>query len=168
MLSVRIRKGAIYLSFAWALAAFAGDCSAQIVAGGQQPGGPQQAAGGGPILFPGLNGQLPGAARMSPQQVQNIMMMRALQMRGRHQVRTGIPQDIQMGPQGSMGPMMFPQVDDTSTSRKSSTQTRKSSTEKRAEARALRDEQKRAAREEAKAKKAKTKKVKAADQADAQ
>jgi hypothetical protein len=164
MLTVRIRKGAICLSVAAAVAAFAGNCSAQVIAGGQQPGGPQQAAGGGPIMFPGLNGQLPGAAQMSPQQLQSIMMMRALQMRGRHQVRTGIPQDIQMGPQGSMGPTMFPQVDDTSTSLKSSTETRKSSNEKRAEARALRDEQKRAAREEAKAKKAKTRKAKADDQ----
>jgi hypothetical protein len=80
---------------------------------------------------------------MTPQQA---LYLRALQMRGRGQVRTGYPQDIPLGQPG--GGFVEPeQPQDTA---------HKNSSQKRIEARKTRDEQKRAARDEAQAKKAKT------------
>ena len=81
---------------------------------------------------------------ITPQQ-QQALYLRALQMRGRGQVRTGYPQDIQMGP-GASGFVQPEQQPDT---------TQNSASQKRIEAREARDEQKRAARDEAQAKKAK-------------
>ena len=118
-----------------------------------------------PLFNNNLGGQMPAGNQMTQQQLQSMMMMRAMQMGGRHQVRTGFPQMIPLG-NGTMvgGQMMgngmmggqMPYVDDSSTSRKSSSS-------KRAEARKLRDEEKRAAREEAKLKKPKAEKAEKAD-----
>jgi hypothetical protein len=83
---------------------------------------------------------------ITPQQ-QQALYLRALQMRGRGQVRTGYPQDIPLGdPGAAFAPQAEPQQ---------STATGKSSSQKRIEARKARDEQKRAARDDAQAKKAK-------------
>jgi hypothetical protein len=110
-----------------------------------------------PLINPNL-GTLPGNAQMSPQQLQSIMMMRALQGRGHRGVQTGIPQNIPMGSfPGMNGPSNMPNQAAATTSKNS---TQKSSSQKRTEARQARDEQRRAARDEAKAKKAKTDKAK--------
>jgi hypothetical protein len=110
----------------------------------------QGGAQGIPLVVPNLGPQ------MTPQQAQNLMMMRMMQSRGRHSVRTGVPQDIQMAP-GVGGPTPPAATDIKSKSHKSSA-------EKRAEARKANEEKKRAAKEDAKAKKAKlAKHVKAAD-----
>jgi hypothetical protein len=97
----------------------------------------------------------PGSAQLTPQQVQSIMMMRAL-MPMRHQVHTGIPQDIGLG-----APAVPALTDQTA---EGAPTTHKSSSAKRAESHASRAEQKRAAREEARAKKAKAKRRHEADE----
>lgn len=160
MLNNAIRRRLAYLSMGCVLVLFATRAPAQIVAGQQNN---PQAVNGGPLMFPGMNGMMPGAAQMSPQQMQQIMMMRAMQMRGRHRVRTGIPQDIPLGNPGAMtgmpGPAAMPAVPET-------TATRKASSHTKSESRAARDEKKRAAKEEAKAKKAKASKKAKAGKAD--
>jgi hypothetical protein len=82
----------------------------------------------------------------TPQQMQGMINMRALQMRGGGQVRTGYPQDIQFGAPTQQN---YSQVEDQAN------QDRKASTQKRIEARKALEEKKKAARDEAKAKKAK-------------
>jgi hypothetical protein len=104
----------------------------------------------GPVLLPGLG--VPQTAQnqqLTPEQAIGIMQLRALQGRGRGQVKTGLPQFIPMGPQ-LMGPGSFnaPQQDNQQGAE------RKSSAERRAEARKAREEKNAQAREEAKAKKA--------------
>lgn len=112
------------------------------------------ATGGVPIAIP-----QPGTAvpqnQLTPEQMKNIMMMRALQNRGgRGQVRTGVPQNIGLGPQGTM-PFDGGGYDQSDTS------TRKSSSQRRAEARAAREEQKRNGAVDPKDKKALAEKAKA-------
>jgi hypothetical protein len=92
----------------------------------------------------GVSAQVLPNGTLTPQQ-QQALYLRSLQMRGGGQIRTGYPQNIQMGPQAG-GFVQSEQPQDT---------TQKSSTQKRIEARKARDEQKRAARDEAQAKKAK-------------
>jgi hypothetical protein len=152
MLNKAIRRRRACLLAGCALVLFATRASAQVVAGGQPLNG-QQAINGGPIMLPGLNGMMPGGSQLSQQQLQNLMLMRAMQMRGRHPVRTGFPQDIPLGNPGSLGgATATPAAADTKTA------SRKSTSQKKSEARAAREEKKRAAKEEAKAKKAKASK----------
>jgi hypothetical protein len=141
MIANRFCRGVCYCLLGCA-AAFATPASAQVVGGannGQNTGG---------IMLPGLN--IPNQ-NLTPEQMQSIMMMRALQGRGRGQVRTGVPQGDPFAQQ-QPGFVPFGQgatpVDD-------STATRKSSIEKRVAARKAQEEQKRAARDAAKAKKPK-------------
>ena len=95
---------------------------------------------------------------MTPQQMQGIINMRALQMRGGGQVRTGYPQDIQFGaPQQG-----FSQVEE-----QQANQDRKAATQKRIDARKAAEEKKKAAREEAKNKKGKAAAKAKNEQADA-
>ena len=89
--------------------------------------------------------QVAPGQQMTPQQMQAIINMRALQMRGGGQIRTGYPQDIQFG---------APPVD-YSQQEQQANPDRKAATQKRIEARKAAEEKKRAARDEAKAKKGK-------------
>ena len=84
--------------------------------------------------------------QMTPQQMQAIINMRALQMRGGGQVRTGYRQDIQFG---------APQQQNYAQQEEQANQDRKAATQKRIEARKAREEKKKAARDDAKAKKGK-------------
>lgn len=115
--------------------------------------GPDNSAPQAPALPQG-GVTLPGQNQLTPQQALGIAQLRALQSRGRGQVRTGFPQFIPMGPQNLMAPDQY-QADPTSTA-----SARKSSSQKRAEARQARDEQKKNAVGDDKAKKAKAKKAK--------
>ena len=92
----------------------------------------------------------PGGAQgstLTPAQMQQAMMMRALGGRSRRGVQSGVPQDF-----GNMG---FGQNPIQLTDPAPPTSTRKSSAERRAEARKQRDAQKNAVKEDEKAKKAK-------------
>ena len=113
---------------------------------------------GGPLVIPGMGTSSVPQTQLTPDQLQSIMMMRALQNRGRGQVRTGVPQFVPMGPQGMMGGF----DDGSGAYDQSGGSVRKSSTQRRAEARQARDEQKRAtAGGDAKSKKAKAEQLKA-------
>jgi len=118
--------------------------------------------------FSGGTGQLPTLPQMpnnggiqggnlTPDQLRNIMALRALQARGmgRGQVRTGVPQFIPFGSGningGGINNGSFGMPDQ---SQQQSGSTRKSSSQKRAEARAAREEEKKAKAEAAKEKKA--------------
>jgi len=113
------------------------------------------AAGGVPIAIPQAGAGVP-QNQLTPEQMQSIMMMRALQNRGgRGQVRTGVPQDIGLGPQGGTMPL------DGGGYNQSDSSTRKSSSQRRAEARAAREEEKRGGAADPKDKKALAEKAKA-------
>jgi hypothetical protein len=113
------------------------------------------ATGGVPITIPQVGTSVP-QNQLTPEQMQSIMTMRALQNRGgRGQVRTGVPQDIGLGPQGGVMPFDGGGYDQSDTS------TRKSSSQRRAEARAAREEQKRGGAIDPKDKKALAEKAKA-------
>ena len=125
--------GLLFVAPAWA----------QFSGNGQQPVMPQQ-------MFPGT--VVPNPSQLSPQQLQSMMLMRAMQNGGRHQVRTGIPQNIPLGNIGMMGggaPLQMP-VDT-----KPAATAKKSTSKKKLDAQAAREEKKRAAKEAAKAKKEK-------------
>lgn len=114
------------------------------------------AVGGTPIPIPQNGGAGVPQNQLTPEQMQGIMMLRGLQNRGgRGQVRTGVPQDIGLGPQQGMMPFNggFDDQPDTSS--------RRSSSQRRAEARAAREEQKRAGAANPKDKKALAEKAKA-------
>jgi hypothetical protein len=112
--------------------------------------------GGTPIPIPQNGGAGVPQNQLTPEQMQGVMMLRGLQNRGgRGQVRTGVPQDIGLGPQQGMMPFdggFYDQPDASS---------RKSSSQRRAEARAAREEQKRAGGANPKDKKALAEKAKA-------
>jgi hypothetical protein len=125
---------------AWALAActlLAGQALAQFSQRANGSGASTPTVKGGtPIAVPGVVPTPQG--QPTPEQMRDIMTMRALQNRGgRGQVRTGVPQIIGLGPQPMLGPVGGGNYDDANTS------TRKSSSQRRAEARAAREEQKR-------------------------
>jgi hypothetical protein len=91
-------------------------------------------------------------SQLTPDQLRNIMYLRALQSRGRRGVRTGYPQFVPFGNMGYGGDFgMMPQqaVQPDATDPQTTT---KSSAKKRAELRAEREEKNRVAREEAKKK----------------
>lgn len=113
-------------------------------------------AGGVPIPIPQAGTGMP-QSQLTPEQLQGVMMLRGLQNRGggRGQVRTGVPQDIGLGPQQGMMPFDGGGYDQSDTS------TRKSASQRRAEARAARDEQKRGGAVDPKDKKAQAEKAKA-------
>jgi hypothetical protein len=129
---------------------FAVPASAQFFGNGQQPTLPQQTFSSGTN---GANAVIPGTPQFTPQQLQSMMIMRAMQGGMRNQVRTGIPQNIPLGNTGMMG---GPAPVQTLPSASATTQ--KSSGNKKDNARASREEKKRAAKEAAKAKKEKAKK----------
>jgi hypothetical protein len=136
-----------------ALAAYATQASAQVVTNNGQNNLPFQ--------IPGMIGQ---NQSLTPQQMQSIMMMRALQGRGRGQVRTGVPQGdpfAQQQPGFDPWQGAAPVDDSTDT-------TRKSSVSKHAEAHKAQEDQKRAARDAAKDKKAKADKKGKPDKAKAE
>ena len=131
---------------------FAAPASAQFFGNGQLPNNGNNAL----PIFP-TQGQ--GAvSNLTPQQMQSIMMMRALSGSRRHGVQTGFPQNIPMGNSGFGGTPVdlesgiMPEP------------TRKTSSQKRAEARKLRDDQKHAIHQDEKAKKAKPAKKARGDQ----
>ncbi len=133
----------VFVGLSWLLAA---EASAQFSGNVQQPVMPQQ-------TFPGT--VVPNPSQLSPQQFQSMMLMRAMQNGGRHQVRTGFPQNIPLGNNGMMGggaPQQMPMNAQPATS------TKKSSSKKKSDALASREEKKRAAKEAAKAKKEKASK----------
>jgi hypothetical protein len=152
--------------FALSLVCLAFSSAAQAQMGMQgQLGGIGQGQTGLPLNFPGmlpggnLNG-LPNNQIATPQQMQQMIMMRALQSRGHHHgVQTGYPDPIiQAGPQMSPGDMGY-------TDSGTSGSTRNGSSEKRAAARAAREQQKALLREKAEAKKASKPAVKNAGKA---
>jgi hypothetical protein len=126
-------------------------CYAQFSGGAAQPNLPQGTSAM-PMMIPNA-GMMPGAAQMSPQQLQGMMMMRALQGRGSHQVRTGIPNPIQMGPGPMMGNPFAPAYQGQQQQQQTNGTAKTSSSQKRIEARRLREEQKRSAKEAAAKKK---------------
>ncbi len=93
--------------------------------------------------------------QMSPQQLQSMMWLRALQGRSYGQVRTGYPQMIPLGQGNMMGPgQMYnsPAYYGNQQQPIAGGDAKQTASQKRAEARRLRDEQKRSERESAKAK----------------
>jgi hypothetical protein len=110
------------------------------MATGQPPQVPNPAPAGQP------------ASQLTPQQVRDILYLRALQSRGSGRgVRTGFPQFVPFGNMGYGGFGMMPQQVAQPQATDPQT-TKKSSAQKRAELREKREEQKRIAREEAKKK----------------
>ena len=79
-------------------------------------------------------------------QLQQLMMLRALQLSGRHQVKTGYPQVI-----GGGLPSLDPQVAASTDSSATGIGTPSSSSQKRADARLQREQQKQAKHRDAKA-----------------
>ncbi|MBI3837018.1 MAG: hypothetical protein HY288_03685 [Planctomycetia bacterium] len=124
-----------------ALVHFATQVPAQVV------GNRSQLPSNGQAILP-LPGPITGG-NLTPQQMQSIMMMRALSGRGRHGVQTGFPQIIGMGNSGFGGAPVQLQSPPQPKS------TRKTSAQKRAETRKLRDDQKHAVRQDEKSKKGK-------------
>jgi len=141
-----IRWTAAGLAAVVALGCVASDASAQVAL---QSGG-TAARIPSPVLNP--------AQGLTQQQLQSLMLMRAMQSRGG--ARTGYPQFIPMGNQGFGEQSVYSDGGE-------STSTRKSSAQRKAEARKTREEQKHAQRDAAgKGKKAKpAKKPKGGDQA---
>ena len=97
------------------------------------------------LNLPAVNIPQPNS-NLTPAQWQSMIQLRALQSRGRGQVRTGIPQDIPLGQPG----MQFPQMD--AQPEHAPDAARKSSLDKRIAGRKAAEEKKRAARDAAKAK----------------
>ncbi len=135
----------LFVGLSWLLAAGA---SAQFSGNGQQPVMPQQ-------TFPGT--VVPNPSQLTPQQFQSMMLMRAMQNGGRHQVKTGFPQNIPLGNNGMMGGGAPMQQMPMSAQPAASTKKSKYS-KKKSDALASREEKKRAAKEAAKAKKEKASK----------
>ena len=141
-----IRSLAIFSALACSLAWLAPRLSAQIVGNGS---GINQLPNGGMLPFGGMNQGLPGQ-NLTPQQLQSMMLMRAMQSRGRRGVQTGIPQSFPFGSPGfGAPPVELPSDSQASAGQKTS------SSQKRAEARKAREDQKKTDREQGKAKKAK-------------
>jgi hypothetical protein len=104
----------------------------------------------------------PGAVQqLTPEQVRDILWLRALQNRRRGQVRTGVPQFVPFGNPWSFGTPMQPSAGADQQARK------QTSAQRRAEARAAREEEKRAEREKAKAKREAAAKARAEAKANA-
>jgi hypothetical protein len=105
---------------------------------------------------------LPAAApvqQFTPDEMRTIIWWRALQKRGRGQVRTGVPQFVPFGNPWSFGMPMQPSTQAEPRAKD------KTSAQRRAEARAAREEEKRVAREKAKAKREAAAKARAQAQA---
>jgi len=142
-----------------AVAAYAAPAGGQLVgnAAAKAKATSKSGNGGSVIDQSGVN-NLPNR-QLTPEQMQSIMLYRALQSRGRGQVRTGVPQFIPLGMGG------FVPIPQTAAPADQQPDTaKKSSLEKRIEARKAAEEKKRAARE---AKKAKAKEKAAAKKAGA-
>jgi hypothetical protein len=138
-----------------ALTQFATPASAQFFGNGQLPNNGNNAL----PIFP-MQGQN-NLSNLTPQQLQSLMMMRAMSGMRRHGVQTGFPQNIPLGNSGFGSAPVQLQSPTTSESQT----TRKTSAQKRAEARKLREDQKHAVRQDEKSKKAKAaKKVGGDDQ----
>ncbi len=153
----RICSVALISALTCTLALLAPELSAQVVGNGS---GINQLPNGGMLPLGGMNQGLPGQ-NLTPQQLQQMMLMRAMQSRGRHGVQTGIPQSLPFGSSGfGAPPVQFPSEDQASTSQRSS------SSQKRAEARKVREDQKKTDREQGKAKKGKAVKQVAKDAKD--
>lgn len=152
MTATCIRHWSTCLVVAFALAHFASPASAQFFGNGQLPNNGNNAL----PIFP-TPGPITGN-NLTPQQMQSMMMMRAMSGVRRHGVQTGFPQIIGMGNSGFGGAPVQLQSPVTPPS------THKSSSQKRAEARKLREDQKHAVRQDEKAKKGKsTKKAQGGD-----
>jgi hypothetical protein len=139
-----IRRWGIGLFVGCAFMQCATSASAQFFGNGQLPNNGNNAL----PIFP-MQGQ--GAvSNLTPQQMQSMMMMRAMSGMRRHGVQTGFPQNIPLGPGFGGVPVQFqsPVTSDSQT-------THKSSSQKRAEARKLREDQKHAVRQDEKSKKGK-------------
>jgi hypothetical protein len=145
MKAIRIRCWGIGLLVGCALTQCAGSASAQFFGNGQLPNNGNNAL----PIFP-MQGQ-GAASNLTSQQMQSLMMMRAMSGMRRHGVQTGFPQIIGMGNSGFGGAPVQLQSPIPSQSQS----TKKSSAQKRAEARKLREDQKHAVRHDEKAKKAK-------------
>ena len=145
MIETWIRRWGIGLLVGCALAQCATPASAQFFGNGQLPNNGNNSL----PIFP-TQGQ--GAvSNLTPQQMQSLMMMRAMSGMRRHGVQTGFPQIIGMGNSGFGGSPVQLQSPITSQSQT----THKSSAQKRAEARKLREDQKHAVRQDEKSKKGK-------------
>ena len=155
MTATWIRRWGACLVIGCAVLLFATGASAQFFGNGQLPNHGNNAL----PIFP-MQGQ--GAvSNLTPQQMQSMMMMRAMSGMGRHGVQTGFPQIIGMGNSGFGGAPVQLQSPIASQSQT----THKSSAQKRAEARKLREDQKHAVRQDEKAKKGKApKKARGGDQ----
>jgi hypothetical protein len=167
-------RSALAIFFATALAVPLASGHAQFVnKGAKNSKGADAGAGANgnptgnlPLAIPVPSGLSPEALKqLTPEQLQTMMLYRALQSRSGGQVRRGIPQFI---PLGMPGMMPYPQA--TPAADAQADTPRKSSLEKRIAARKAAEEKKRAAREAKKAKakqKGGAKKAKADKNADA-
>jgi hypothetical protein len=145
MTATWIRRWGACLVTGCAMLLFATPASAQFFGNGQLPNNGNNAL----PIFPTL-GPAPGN-NLTQQQLQSLMMMRAMSGMRRHGVQTGFPQNIPLGNSGFGGApvqLMSPTTSESQT-------THKSSAQKRAEARKLREDQKHAVRQDEKSKKAK-------------
>jgi hypothetical protein len=124
-----------------------GTCHAQVGPNGQMIPNPGSLMGGGGMMpgqMGGLNG-MPGNQMATPQQLQQMMMLRAMQGMGHHHgVQTGVPNPII----GGMGPQFNPMGGGNGYSAPS-TAGRRNSSEKRAAAKLAREQQKQLTRERA-------------------
>lgn len=113
-------------------------CLAAVPAAAQFTTLPNNGDNSTPIIPPGVGGTATGIpqTQLTPQQLQSIMMMRALQGRSRGQVRTGVPQFIPMQPGGMPNPYDGTGFDD------GYVPTTRSSAQRRMEARQARAAQK--------------------------
>jgi hypothetical protein len=154
MIGTRTLRWGACLLVGSALAQFATPASAQFFGNGQLPNNGNNAL----PIFP-MQGQS-SLSNLTPQQLQSLMMMRAMSGIGRHGVQTGFPQNIPLG-NGLGGAPVLSQSPITSESQA----THKSSAQKRADARKLREDQKHAVRQDEKSKKTKAaKKARGDDQ----
>jgi hypothetical protein len=146
----RVRDAAVGCLVGVALAALLSPAVGQITSKSTNSGGATKAKGTvqTPSGFEIPVGNLPGGNQnLTPEQIQSIMLYRALQARGGGQVRRGVPQFI---PLGVPGMLPYPQANGTADPQADTG--RKRSLEKRIEARKAAEEKKRAAREAKKAK----------------
>src|ERR1700693_1676933 len=101
MIGTSIRRWGIGLLVGCALAQFATPASAQFFGNGQLPNNENNSL----PFFP-MQGQ--GAvSNLTPQQMQSMMMMRAMSGMRRHGVQTGFPQNIPLGNGFAGAPAQF-------------------------------------------------------------